>query len=240
MTGVSRPLIEPAALPAESWEVVFRETLLFADYQVRRLRWRGQVGGLLPGGFEPNSIAAQAIMEFLQQRPDCPSRHERSSLSPGERVGVRANFAGLDQARWEIKRLVLKQVTRLHHLKENWLLSNEADLALVHDLDGAAVSPLELIPAPDVQPDEALLRKESFIEYHKLKFRFELFLAKERWLINLFELKCDGICKPQALAARPKLGVRTIENLQKRLQRKWLAFSKHPQTNHHEIIIHQE
>ena len=127
---------------------------------------------------------------------------------------------------WEVKRLVLKHVTRLHHLKENWLLSNEADLAFVLGQDGDMVSPLELIPAPDVQPDEALIRKESLIEYYQLKFQFEVFLAKERQLLNLFELNCDGISKPQALAARLKLGVRTIENLQRRLQRKWLAFSR--------------
>jgi len=49
---------------------------------------------------------------------------------------------------WETKRLVLQQVTRLHHLKENWLLSSEADLALVLGQDGELVSPLELIPRP--------------------------------------------------------------------------------------------
>ena len=130
---------------------------------------------------------------------------------------------------WQIKRLVLKHVTRLHHRKENWSLSNELDLAWVLDPDGDLVSPLELIPAPDVQPDEALIRKESFIEYQRLKFRFEIFLAKERRLITLFELNCDGISKPQALAVRLKLGVRTIETLQRRLRRKWLAFSHlHP------------
>src|SRR5207245_3332350 len=101
---------------------------------------------------------------------------------------------------------------RVHHLKENRLLSNEADLGLVHDQDGEPVSPLELLPAPDVQPDEALIRKEALIEYHQLKFRFEVFLAKERRLIHLLELNCDGISKPQALAARLKLGVRTIES----------------------------
>jgi len=66
-----------AALSAEDWVVVFQRTLRFADYQVNRLRWRHQFGGVLPGGFDPNSIAAQAIMDFLQQpctesSPLCP------------------------------------------------------------------------------------------------------------------------------------------------------------------------
>ena len=206
MNIINSPFV-PAALSAENWEFLFQETLSFADYQVNRLRWRGQFGGVLPGGFDPNSIAQQAIIDFLhQQSPD-------------------SSTAGLESILWQIKRLVLRQVTRLHHLKENWLLSNEADLTLVLDLDGEFVSPLEFIPAPDIQPDHALMRKESLIECHQLKFQFEVFLAKERRLINLFALECDGISKPRALAARLKLGVRTIENLQKRLRRRWLAFS---------------
>src|SRR6267378_3197861 len=98
---------------------------------------------------------------------------------PGSTDAQPANGSGFEPILWEIKRLVLRQVSRLHHLKEDWLLSSEADLALVRDQDGDLVNPLELIPAPDVQPDEALIRKESFIEYAKLKLRFEVFLAKE-------------------------------------------------------------
>jgi len=251
MAGEPRPL-GPAALSAENWEVVFQQTLLFADYQVRRLLWRGQIDGILPGGFDPNSIAAQAIMDFLQQSPappgwssPSPSLEERAgerrppeTLTPDSRLLALA--PGFESILWEIKRLVLRQVSRLHHLKEDWLLSSEADLALVRDQDGDLVNPLELIPAPDVQPDEALIRKESFIEYAKLKLRFEVFLAKERRLLTLFELNCDGISKPQDLAGRLKLRVRTIENLQKRLRRKWFTFSKSPQTSHPEVIIRQE
>jgi hypothetical protein len=166
MTGAPRPLV-PAALSAEGWDIVFQQIVRFADYQVTRLRWRRQFGDLLPGGFDSNSIAAQAITEFLQRCPDSsgfPRRCERLSLSSGEREGVRASLSAADLAHglkpilWEVKRLVLRQVTRLHHLKENWLLSNEPDLALVLDQDGDLVSPLELLPAPDVQPDEALIR----------------------------------------------------------------------------------
>ncbi len=226
MTGAPRPF-GPAALSAESWEAVFQQTLSFADYQVARLRWRGQFGGILPGGFDPNSIAAQAIMEFLQQSGEnCGPRMSIFSSQGMSSVGLaKEGAAALEHILWEVKRLVLRQVTRLHHLQENWLLSNEADLALVRDQDGDPVTPLELLPAPDVQPDEALMRKESFIEYNKLRFRFQVSLAKERRLITLFGLNCDGISKPQALAARLKLGVRTIESLQRRLRRKWLAFS---------------
>jgi len=164
----------------------------------------------------PRDLSILTPGEMLLSSP----RQSELSLPPGVDLAP-----GLEPTLWQIKRLILKQVSRLHHRKENWLLSNEADLALVRDQDGDPVTPLELLPAPDVQPDEALMRKESFIEYNKLRFRFQVSLAKERRLITLFGLNCDGISKPQALAARLKLGVRTIESLQRRLRRKWLAFS---------------
>jgi len=61
MAGAPRPF-EPAVLSAEDWEAVFQQTLSFAEYQVARLSWRHKFGGILPGGFDPSSIAAQAIM----------------------------------------------------------------------------------------------------------------------------------------------------------------------------------
>jgi len=81
----------PAALSAESWEIVFQQTLAFAEYQVARLRWRHQFHGLLPGGFDPNSIAAQAIMDFL--RSSVPPE-----VCPPTRAGARA---GLDPILWQ-------------------------------------------------------------------------------------------------------------------------------------------
>ena len=90
-------------------------------------------------------------------------------------------------------------------------------------MDAEFVSALELIPGPDIQPDEALLRKESALQFHQLKQRFEAVLA-ERPLINLLELECRGVSKPKALAAHLKLSVRTIYNLRERLKRAWLGF----------------
>ena len=229
MSGESRPF-EPAALSAKDWEVLWRQILSFAEYQVRRLRWRGQSGGVLPEGFDPNSIAAQAIMEFLQQFPepsqpcstsDSLSPCEKSPFSPSE--GEKARMRG--SIPWQIKRLVLKQVTRLHHLKENHIVTNEADLAPVVQ-NGDFINTLEFIPASDLQPDEALIQKESLIEYKKLKYRFQLFLEGNQNLLYLFALRCDGVTKPQLLASQLNLRVRTVENLQKRLRRKWFAFLK--------------
>jgi len=189
------------ASTALDWEFLFQDVLCCAKYQINRLRWRHEIGGVLPEGFDANSLASQAILDFLQQ--------PAISTDPILR---------------QIKRHVLRQVTRLHHLKENGIVINEADLTLVSE-DGELINPILLIPNPATPPDEALIEKESYLQYYDVKSRFEVFLGKERRLKTLFKLRCDGLHKPQALASHLKLGPRRIENLQKRLQRKWLAFA---------------
>src|ERR1041384_8043811 len=52
-------------LSRQDWEFLFRETLLFAHYQVQRLRWRGAHGGIMPDGYDPNSLASQHFLAFL-------------------------------------------------------------------------------------------------------------------------------------------------------------------------------
>ena len=194
-------------LPQQKWEFLFHQTLLFADYQVRRLSWRGAADGLLPDGYDPNSLAAQAIFEFLASRngPALPADDDDS----------------LDETLWEIKRLVLKHVTRLHHRKENWLLSNAEDLVPVQIDDGDLVSPIELIPDPAPHPDATLLEKESLARFDSSKSRFSSFIKREPRLGSLFQLLCDGVEKPQALASSLKLRLGTVQNLRKRLRRRW-------------------
>src|SRR6266576_1031678 len=40
----------------------------FARGQIQRYCWRGAKGGVLPGGFDANSIAAQTVADLLQAR----------------------------------------------------------------------------------------------------------------------------------------------------------------------------
>ncbi len=270
-------------LPQQKWELLFQQTLLFADYQVRRLPWRGAMDGLLPDGYDAKSLANQAILEFLQQCPDSsqvhPNNHPSSpspflkerasppsevvstkegvsaklsptdlppplsgfSLSSGERAGVRAKLRtpdpppphvlqdspdldDLEPILWELKRLVLRNVSRLHHHKENWVLCNVEDLASVQIDDGDLVNPIELIPDPGPHPDTALLEKESLAQFDSLKSRFSSFIKREPRLGRLFELLCDGVEKPQALASSLKLRRGTVRNLRKRLRRRWRRF----------------
>src|SRR6267142_2993606 len=208
MTG--RGLHAPESLTGAEWELLFNQTVLYATGHVDRWLWRGSIGGVLPEGHDPNSIAAQAVADLLE--------HPR-------RPGSRSN-PGLLEFRRELERLVRKQVNRLHHRSENRLLRNEPDLALVTLDDGEAVSITELVPEPSRQPDEALIEKESLIRFGRFKLFFSVFLGRDRRVLRLFNLFCDGLWRPEDLASSLKLRPSAIKNLRRRFLRKWAQFHR--------------
>src|SRR6516162_1755823 len=70
-------------LSQQDWEYLFQQTLLFAHYQVRRLRWRGAHRGVMPDGFDANSLAAQAFLDFfLNASSDASQPNYRGLPSP--------------------------------------------------------------------------------------------------------------------------------------------------------------
>src|SRR3954451_12152850 len=63
----------PASLDSvssEAWGWLLKDAEHFAAGQIQRYRWRGAKGGVLPGGFDANSIAAQAITELFEPSED--------------------------------------------------------------------------------------------------------------------------------------------------------------------------
>src|SRR6266853_5285568 len=69
MTG-SQPHSDPV-LTEDLWQVLFIQAFLFATKYIHRLRWRGTFGGVLPDGDDAESIAAQAVTDFLLSHPVC-------------------------------------------------------------------------------------------------------------------------------------------------------------------------
>ncbi len=68
-----------------------------------------------------------------------------------------------------------------------------------------------------------MLEKESMIQFQQLKRSFKDSLDGKP-LKNLLELGYNDISKPGDVAARLKVGMRTIYNLRERLQRAWRQF----------------
>src|SRR5438094_2337313 len=60
-----------AVLTEDHWQILFTQAFLFATKYINRLRWRGTFGGVMPDGDDAESIATQAVIDFLQQ---CPSK----------------------------------------------------------------------------------------------------------------------------------------------------------------------
>jgi hypothetical protein len=202
--------MEDVGIQAEpEWQILFQQTALYAAGRLNRLRWRATYQGILPDGFDAESIASEALLELLKQLEN-RQRSQRSQIA----------------LRRELERLVRKVVNRLHHRKENRLLRNEPDLPPLWDMDGDPVSPLDLIETPAANPATTLLDQEAVIAGQDRQLRFALFLSDERRLSRLFQLTTAGIWQPKMLASKLKLSRRAIENLQKRLHRRWLKFSE--------------
>jgi hypothetical protein len=193
----------PQVSAHQHWGFLLQQTLLFAHYQVKRLRWRGAFGGVMPDGYDPNSIAAQAFLDFFlsDNRLDRP----------------------LEEILRELKRLVFKHVNRLHHRKENVILSNAEDLAPV-EIDEELFNPIALVPVDPIHhPDSVLLEKESLARFESSKLRFSSFLKRERRLRKVFHLLCDQVEKPRAVARKLKIRRATVSTLRKQLRRRWLS-----------------
>jgi hypothetical protein len=139
MSGAGKGVIEV------NWESLLKKTILYASGHINRWYWRGSRDGVLPGGFDPNSLAAEAISEFLQNP-------EQAHLPA-------------DQIQRDLERRVRRHVNRLHHRAENRLVRNEPDLCPVTLDDGETVSIIELIQEPSAQPDSALVQKESLDQF---------------------------------------------------------------------------
>jgi hypothetical protein len=93
--------------------------------------------------------------------------------------------------------------------------------------DGEDIRLIETIPDPSPTPAQVLLDKEHAAVVDHRQNQFEASLAKDRPLKTLFRSFRRGLSTPRALARKLKTTTRAIDNLQKRLKRKWTRFVNH-------------
>ncbi len=208
-----RPINPAASIKApefsdEIWAQMCRLVLLHVQDLIRRYPWRGAFGGVLPDGYDAESITSEVIGQVLREIEEHPESAPQ-------------DLAALKQ---RLRRLSSLDVYRLFRHTENFIVHNEPDLHRARNYDGEPVSPIDLIPDPGPNPLEQLTQKSDDEAFEELKARFQAFLGHERRLITLLELRCAGFLQPQDLARRLKLSVRTVETLPKRLQRRYLEF----------------
>jgi CRP-like cAMP-binding protein len=84
----------------EDWETLRPEAVAFARDEIRRRRWRGKRGGVLPEGYDAEGVANQVIGEMMAGKCRLAVGWTRERLVN------------------ELKRLVSQRVRVLHRLKE--------------------------------------------------------------------------------------------------------------------------
>src|SRR5205814_1266697 len=104
--------LEPAVLAAESWEFLLPRAHLYPAGHISRWHHRGSLGCVLPDGFDPNSLASEAIAEFLHKSA------RQSELLDWT----------ITEIQRDLERRVRRHINRLHHRSENRLVRNEPDL----------------------------------------------------------------------------------------------------------------
>ena len=66
----------------EEWETLLPELIEFAKGEIRRRRWRGSPFGVLPEGFDANSVASEVVQAALQGEARLAPGWTRERLAP--------------------------------------------------------------------------------------------------------------------------------------------------------------
>lgn len=183
----------------EDWGTLLPELVQYARREIRRRRWRGERSGVLPEGYDANSVAAEVITSALRGE---------ARLEMG---WTRERLMG------ELKRKVRNEVRRLHKRQEAWRTRSEWEI-LAPDGNGQPRSVFELIKGVAGGIDEARLRKLD-----RERKSAELMIAEKLRggdELKLFNCLREGVVKRREIAARLGIGVNEVTNCRKRLNRR--------------------
>jgi hypothetical protein len=187
--------------PLENW---IKLGIQFARWEIRRWRWRGTAGGVLPGGYDAESVGLEAVEELV--RP-----------GPGK------SFQGMDGLQRELKRLVRLGMHRLYRRQENRILVNEWDL-LPRDENGELQSVLPEIPDEAAGPAEVLMQEEDAARARELQRSFERSLGNRKDRL-VFRAVCRGVVKREEIGKRLGLSVGEVREARRRLDRRARRFA---------------
>ena len=203
------PVITPVLSPND-WLRLLKELELFANSQLHLHRWRGLPGGVPPDGFDAPSLAAEVIAEYLNLLHGLDP-------SAGRLVGSAALQTDL---RWRIRRAV----DRLRRRRENYLLSNEPDLAPLLLPDGHTITPVEACLSDDLAPDELLIQKEDTRLRADVQQQFLKSLDAYPVLQEFLQKLLAAEAHPNPQHEPLTLSWRAIDNFRKRLRRRFHRF----------------
>jgi hypothetical protein len=188
----------------EDWQTLMPKSVRFAATELKRRRGRAS-GEVLPGGYDMESIAGEAIINLLEGKGRLASGWTRERLVK------------------EIERLIRRRVRLLASLKEGRVTQG----GLGFDLTGQES---ELTNAAEQVPDggadgyEAAVAREEMEARERLKWELERSLESEPELVEVFRCLWAGMTKPAEVARRIGIDERTLGVLRKRLERRFERF----------------
>ncbi len=176
----------------EDWESLGRVAVGFAARELKRRKWRGASGGVVPRGYGAEDIAWEVIGEMLAGR---------SQIVPGWTKERLVN---------ELKRMISGKVRLLHSLKETRLLRNEWDV-VPGEKNGELVSVLSLAAGDGRSESES---EERGTEVRKT---VEAELGSEPELQAVFGCLCRGERKTGEIARALGMTEKTVVLARRRL-----------------------
>ena len=188
----------------EDWAALGRETVAFARSEVRRRKWRGRRGGVLPGGVSGEDVAEEAIQVVLSGKARLVLGFTREKVVN------------------ELRRLVSQRVRLLHRLKEAGSTRSEWEL-LPKDETGERVSVFSLMEGNGGNGAEAAERREEERQKAQVRKRIEESLGGDRVLKGIFGCLCAGMVSPKEIGRKLGLSEAEVVAGRSRLERRLAA-----------------
>ena len=183
----------------ENWERLLKETTFFAKEQIRRRWWRGSKNGVLPQGYDENSVAAEVVVKVLSGRCRLALGWTRERLQR------------------ELNRLVSNEIRRLHSLKEAALMRGEWDI-LPPSAEGKLRSVFDWMRA--TYGGGELVDKVLEAARESNRRKLESKLGADERAKGVLNCLYSGVRKRRDIAAKLGIDVKAVTAARKRLERK--------------------
>jgi hypothetical protein len=192
----------------EDWKSLRKEAVAFAAKEMKRRKWRGASGGVLPEGVDAEDLADYAISEMLSGQAKLALGWVRSRLMA------------------ELERLVSQRLRVLHGRKEASMVRSEWEV-VAGGGDDELVSLFELMGSPMADGLEEAVEREEVAERESTRKAFEDSLGegKLRWV---YRCLCIGVTKREEMARLLGLEEKAVKNLRRMLERRAAAFVRPP------------
>jgi hypothetical protein len=184
----------------EDWATLGREAVKLAARELKR-RHGLEAGAVLAGGYDAESIGAQAVADLL--------------------AGKGRVAAGWTEARLakELERLVSRKIRLLTSLKEARTTRSEWD-GVRPEAGMVPVSNLVRVPAACADGRETVLEREDTERRERLGKDFERYLDGEPELVELFRCLLAGETRPAVIAVKLGINEKEVAAARKRLERR--------------------